>query len=366
LNNKTPRYIISILCIALIALSIYYNPDVIRVRTYEEITANEPPSFTGIIKIWQVSSWRVGQSSKTLVLLDVAQEFEKKHKMLYIEVEILSYEDYIRKTSQGIYPDVLSFPAEMKLDFDKCTDIIITSALDGIYQKSYEASHYKTIPWLATSSVVLVNSKYASKENCNTEKQQSNIQIAESMDKLSTSSDYVYGSPTAMIPLAISEVALETKPLPMSEYSSWLAFARKESRIIYGCVWQTYAMDRLISKEKGFSTEYVYPHVDSPVFFWTQNFCVLSNDIEKNRMIFEYFDLVLSDKWQTKIAESTVSFSVTDVDMSYTGVLSEIDKNANSKVAIIPGLGITDDEIIKALSGDEHAKLLLKEKLVFY
>ena len=333
MNNQTIRIIVSVICIALIALTIYYNPDVIRVRTYEELTADDPPIYTGIITIWQVSSWRVAQSSKTLMLLDAAKELEKKNKKLYIEVEIISYEDYIRKTSQGIYPDVLSFPAEMEVDYSMCVPITTSANLDTIHQKAYAASNYKSIPWLATSNVVLINSKYASSENCNTERLQTNIQIAESMNKLSNGEEYVYGSPVAMLPLALSEGTLEISAAAKTEYSSWLAFARQETKILYGCVWQIYAMDRLIEKDKGFSIEYMYPHVDSNVFYWTQNFCVFSEDADKNQMIFKYFNLVLADDWQTKFADSTASFPVTTVEMQYTDVRGEIDKSTQGNMA---------------------------------
>ena len=364
MKNRTLQFIVSLICIVLIALSIYCNPDAIRIKTYEELTADDEPIFTGIIEIWQISTWRVGQSSKTLVLMDAAAEFEKKHKMLYIEIEIISYEDYIRKTSQGIYPDVLSFPAEMEIDFSLCQPISVSQTLCPIHQKAFEASNHKAVSWLAASNVVQINAKQADKKKCSTEKYQSASMIAESIDKLSTKESYVYGSPAALIPLAISEAQLEAAPLPMSEYSSWLAFARKETPIIYGCVWQTHAMDRLLSKDKGFQSEYIYPSDNT--FFWTQNFCIFSTDTDKNQITFEYFDLVLSDNWQIKIADQTASFSVKSIDYNYTGVRGQIIKNQKTQIAIIPGLGISDDEIIKALSGDIQSKTLIKEKLVFH
>lgn len=364
--SKLTRYIVSIVCIALIGLSIYYNPDVIRIKTYEELTADEPPIYTGIITIWQISSWRVAQSSKTIMLLDAAEEFEKRNKQLYIEVEILSYDDYMRKTSQGIYPDVLSFPAEMQIDYNLCTPIAVASSLDTIHMLAYEASGNNALPWMATSNIIMINSKYADKEECSIKRLQSNSDIAQSIDILSDKEEYVCGSPIAMLPLAVSDAHLETIPIVKTEYSAWLSFARKETKILYGCIWQTYAMDRLIAKQKGFSTEYIYPHIASSIFYWTQNFCVFSDEENKNQMIFDYFDLLLSEDWQIKIADSTASFPVTNIEMNYTDVRGEIAKSSQNKFAIIPGLGITDEQIIAALSGDENAKTLLKEKLVFH
>lgn len=365
MNKKTLNTIVSFLCVALIALSIYFNPGVIRSLSYEELTADAPPSFTGIINVWQISSWRVAQSSKTLVLLDVAKQFEKSNPSLYIEVVNISYEDYIRKTSQGIYPDVLSFPAEMKINYSMCTAIPINNNLEGVFSNAYLRSGTKAIPWLATSNVVLVNSKQATKKSIVIDRYQSHIQIASTIDTLLKGDEASYGSLYAMLPLCLSDAKCTTMPHAISPYKAWSAFATKESSILYGCIWQTYAMDRLIAREKGFTTEYIYPHVDSDIFYWTQNFCVLSNDLKKNNLIFDYISLVLSDNWQIKIADATASFPTTKVEMQYDGVRREIAKSSQRKMAIIPGIGIDEAEIIKALSGDVMDKALLKEKLVF-
>ncbi len=88
---------ITIICIGIITLSIYLNPDIIRVKSYAEITQDEPPVYSGVINIWQISSWRVAQSSKTLCLLNVAKEFESKYPFVFIEVENITIEDYQRK-----------------------------------------------------------------------------------------------------------------------------------------------------------------------------------------------------------------------------------------------------------------------------
>lgn len=124
-------------------------------------------------------------------------------------------------------------------------------------------------------------------------------------------------------------------------------------------------MDRLIDREKGFECEYIIPSGDMPQFYWTQNMCIFSTDDDKNTVINKYVNMLLSDNYQIKIADTTASFPVTYAKLDYDGIRYDIvSSDYAGAMAIIPGMGISYDEIVSALHGDIGAKENLKGKLI--
>lgn len=67
------------------------------------------PTYSAIISVWQVDMVEGGLSSRTSLLKRVGSRFENKNKTVKIAVEQVGYEGAIKKISNGILPDVISF-----------------------------------------------------------------------------------------------------------------------------------------------------------------------------------------------------------------------------------------------------------------
>ncbi len=82
-------------------------------------------------------------------------------------------------------------------------------------------------------------------------------------------------------------------------------------------------------------------------------------------MINKYIDLLLADKYQIKIADSTASFPATNVELEYGGIRSDIlAAKYSGDMAIVPGVGINYQEVVDALQGNSTAKEGLKNKVI--
>gem|GEM_PF-3106925 len=67
------------------------------------------PKWTGIIHVWHVVSWQVGQSSAASWLEKRARGFEKRNAGVFVSVEGMTVEEYKKRVSEGERPDILSF-----------------------------------------------------------------------------------------------------------------------------------------------------------------------------------------------------------------------------------------------------------------
>lgn len=67
------------------------------------------PRWTGIIHVWHVVSWQVGQGSAASWLEKKASGFEKRNAGVFISVEGMTIEEYNKRLSEGQSPDILSF-----------------------------------------------------------------------------------------------------------------------------------------------------------------------------------------------------------------------------------------------------------------
>lgn len=67
------------------------------------------PKWTGIINVWHVVTWKVGQGSAASWLEKKASGFEKRNAGVFISVEGMTVEEYKDRLSKGERPDILSF-----------------------------------------------------------------------------------------------------------------------------------------------------------------------------------------------------------------------------------------------------------------
>lgn len=67
------------------------------------------PVWTGIVHIWNVSTWQVGKGNAASWLEKKSRSFEKRNSGIYISVENITAEEYKKRTENGEKPDILSF-----------------------------------------------------------------------------------------------------------------------------------------------------------------------------------------------------------------------------------------------------------------
>ena len=74
----------------------------------------EPPPetviYSGIVRLWHVSTWRTGGSSGASFLRRCAAEFESRNPHVIVEINVMSAEDVQQALSDGNMPDILSYP----------------------------------------------------------------------------------------------------------------------------------------------------------------------------------------------------------------------------------------------------------------
>lgn len=355
-----------ILCIGVIILLGIYNPYVIRAIDYKNMTKEEPPKWQGVINIWQLNSWRVAQSSKTLALSAIAKDFEKKHKGIFIEIENIEDDDYIKRIMSGEYPEIISYPAETRIELDKCIILPDIDILDNLHRNAYIKSSMKALPFLATSSVIMVNLKQAGKRDIHLDDKISSAQITQILDAMPIKkSKLYYGSIYALIPLAISDSSTDNLPFTQTPYRAYQSFVSKDTYFLYASIWELYAMERLHERDKGFSIDTTYPTDDIPQFIWTQCLSVYIQNADKNEIICRYIRMILDSKYQLKLADKTASLPVIIHDEKYNGIRGDIVEYSGDRIGIIPGIGIDAELIRQALTGDLTAKERLKELLIY-
>ncbi len=107
--NITKRIVLSVLVIALIFVipTISVKGDNELANIYSVFLGNKS-KYQGIIEIWNIDSFESGTVSKTNHLNNMATEYQKKNKGLYIITRNLTENECLNLLAQGITPDLFS------------------------------------------------------------------------------------------------------------------------------------------------------------------------------------------------------------------------------------------------------------------
>ena len=347
---------ISVLTLAIVVSVLWMVPILVRSLSYKEAFPRKFPTWQGVINVWQISSWRVAKSSKSIVLSKTAKGYEKRNIGLFVEVENISEETYRMRLASGQVPDMLSYPAELGVNLDDYVTIPLDQKLLPIHQAAYEASGKKAVPWLHTMPLIIVNADLASRRGVDYVDQITWAYFEELSEELKYGKDTHSwrGSACNMLG-AIYGGKMIAPPASQTPWEAFSSFSQRDDAMIWGGIWEAAAMERLNERGKGFTSAVRMPPSDVPTLAWSQCLSVHGGDEGRAAMAVDFINIVLSDKVQESAAEATSCMAVTDAGSHYSDVRKELLK-ANDVVTIIPGSGLSRETILLALGGDEVAR----------
>ncbi len=100
---KPFAYFLCALALVLIAVSPF-----LILSFYEKLP--EPEQFCGILTLWHISGWRTGGSSSAAFLEKCVSKYEALNPHVFIELVCLSKEEAAAALSDGLKPDIMSYP----------------------------------------------------------------------------------------------------------------------------------------------------------------------------------------------------------------------------------------------------------------
>ncbi len=102
------KFVRALVCLGLAFVSLFtafYG----RYKISAEHVVKEAPEYKGIITLWQIDTFEGGRGSRRQFLLDVAVEFERKHKGVLVMVIDHTIESANQSLREGNRPDMISF-----------------------------------------------------------------------------------------------------------------------------------------------------------------------------------------------------------------------------------------------------------------
>ncbi|MBR5292787.1 MAG: hypothetical protein IKU32_07755 [Clostridia bacterium] len=102
-------FVMTILILTFMVISPQYIMSSRRLLTLQRNEQNIE-GYHGIIEVWHIVGFKPYQGSLGSWVDRTAQQLEKKHSGVYLEVDSISIEEYEERIARGEQPDVFSFP----------------------------------------------------------------------------------------------------------------------------------------------------------------------------------------------------------------------------------------------------------------
>lgn len=111
MNNK--HFIAPLIITLLILIFIVFSPQyILSSRTLLTLQRNDEiqEDYQGVIEVWHIVRFKPYQGSLGSWVSKVAEQLEKKHGGVYMEVDSITFEEYEARIARGEQPDVFSYP----------------------------------------------------------------------------------------------------------------------------------------------------------------------------------------------------------------------------------------------------------------
>lgn len=333
MKKKIMVVLISVLLVLMVTLC--FNAQKIFPIYYKNVFPRKLPEWQGIISIWHITSWRTSIGSHTYILKDTAKKFEKKNTGIYINIESVSLETYKKRLDAGIYPDILSYPAEMSVPLDRCIELDENPNNRKIFKDIVTQIDNKSTPVLMTVPIFMFNYEKCQRLGISPSRTIDSDTITSSIEELKKKKDE---------PFVATQTVLYGMDLKIdksyTQYRAFMRFASKENYMLVGTLWDNAAMGRMLERNKGFDFIASLPPIDKPLFLWTQWLCAFEdNDEDKNIIMKEYIRQVTTKENQEKLVKKTGCISVQDIAMNYGDIRDEYINNKYKYLTIVPGNG---------------------------
>jgi ABC-type glycerol-3-phosphate transport system substrate-binding protein len=334
MKKKIMVLLISVLMVLMVTLC--FNAQKIFPVYYKNVFPRKLPDWQGIITIWHITSCRTSIGSHTYILKDTAKKFEKNNTGIYINIESVSLEKYKKRIAEGIYPDILSYPAEIAVSLDKCIELDENPNNNKIYKDITTQINNKSTPVLMTVPIFMFNYEKCQRAEISPSRTIDSDTIVSYVEKL----EKKYDKSFVATKMALYGMDLDIEK-SYTQYQAFIKFASKENYMLIGTLWDNAAMGRMLERNKGFDFIASLPPKDRPLFLWTQWLCAFEdNDEDKNIIMREYIRQVTTKENQEKLVKKTGCMSVQDIDINYGDIRDEYINNKYKYLTIEPGNGM--------------------------
>ncbi len=110
-NKEKTSYLLS----AILILFVLFMPSFIQSKvdseSYEDWLTPDQPAWQGQLSLWAVVGFPVSQNTLNGWVKSIVSSFERDNFGVYVDVEVLKYDDAKQRMSQGEMPDVVLFPS---------------------------------------------------------------------------------------------------------------------------------------------------------------------------------------------------------------------------------------------------------------
>jgi ABC-type glycerol-3-phosphate transport system substrate-binding protein len=366
----------------LIAIGPFFLPEKLQPYDIAGVLRKKPPAWQGVLHLWQVNTWRVGQGSRTALVQSAAKRFEARHIGVYLEIENVTEEVLQNRLKAGELPDIVSFPdgwAGIDTGLLMELDSPAMPELSAPFRTAFNQDK-RALPWMAGGQFVLINNamcRSVGVEPPLAGAEWTSQALLEFARKAATTRRRkpllaLSGSTQSLLPLALQGVNIkaleEKKLLPDKAYTLGIDSAREpyasgRCAALVCTQWEAALMERLAAKSKAFEYSVLpLPNDLRPCLNVQYAAVVATNEENRNTVAAEFVYTLLSEPVQTAITMKSCSLAVVPPksDIVLEGELEKLLQEQLKHGRVPLAFQKADGQnLIAALGGDKGAALLL-------
>jgi len=313
----------------------YYNRHG-RIKKINQIKPiGDKIEYKGILNLWHIDSFEGGLGSRRQFLLDTAVKFERENNGVYVNVSAHTVDSAEKNFNEGIFPDMISYG----IGLDLKNTVEIDSKID--FSGGEIGDKLFSIPWCMGSYVLIC------KENLDIN--------ACSFDQITVSKSSYNNPELCMYQEGITANNV-IKKTPLEAYMDFVSgkvdyFLGSQRDIV-----------RLNNRNYPFKSRILHKYND-----YFQYISILSDDEEKIDYSNYYIELLLSENIQKGLKKIGMFSAFYNVETDFEALRDvKYTKETKTLFALIgkAGLDVIGENLRGANSGDENAKINIKNALV--
>lgn len=373
------------LLLALLAAGVFLFPG--KLKPFDEVglLRDKPAPWQGVINVWQINDWRVGGYSRTLLVQNTVNRFEKANIGLFVEFENLTPDLFAQRMAAGEKPDVLSFPDGWAgISKDVLLDLGSSSLppLQEPFRKVF-GREQRAMPWMAGGELVLTNNgvgRSIAVEPPQADGTWNTAALLEYAEKAATGRRKkpviaMAGASPLYESLALegitvknlqSKSLLTVKPYTMTIDQARGVYTTGKCAVLLCSQWEAGVMSRLAAKNKAFDyTLLPWPAGLRPCLTVQYASALKSGDAAKDSMEIAFVAALLSQSTQKDVANKACSLPTVALPEDAIPQ-SEIEKMLFAELPIahvpLPLVARDNAAIAEAMSGDAEALEKIRER----
>jgi ABC-type glycerol-3-phosphate transport system substrate-binding protein len=371
----------------LVVTGFFVFPD--KLKPYDEVglLKKKQSPYQGVLNVWQLNDWRVGDYSRTGLVQAAARRFEKANIGVFVEFENVTEDLLEQRLASGEKPDVLSFPDGWAgVGRDNLLNLNVSGmpALESPFNRAFSVEP-KAVPWMAGGEFVMTNSgvgRAVGVEPPQADNEWNAQALLDYAQKSATGrrkapATALAGSSSLFESLALEGVnmkALEDKtllppsPFVMSIDQARGVYTTGKCAVLLCSQWEASLMARLAAKNKAFDYAVLpWPNSLRPCLSVQFLSAFSSGNKDKDALEISFIQSLLSQAVQQDVANKACSLPVVLLP-SDKMPQDDIEKMLFAELTVahmpLPFIEKNKEAIAAALSGDKSAIGKIKERFV--